>query len=89
MQNNGFTEKSTFLYPEFVNRLPYMAKERASLVAQMVKNLPEMQEGDLSLIPGLGWEIFWRRKWQPIQGSCLENPMDRGPWWDTGSMGSQ
>ena len=43
-QNNGFTEKSTFLYPEFVNRLPYMAEERASLVAQMVKNLPEMQE---------------------------------------------
>ena len=22
--------------------------------------------------------IFWRRKWQPIQYSCLENSMDRG-----------
>ena len=22
----------------------------------------------------------WRRKWQPLQYSCLENPMDRGAW---------
>ena len=25
----------------------------------------------------------WRRKWQPIQYSCLENPMERGAWWAT------
>ena len=24
-----------------------------------------------------------RRKWQPIQDYCLENPMDRGSWWAT------
>ena len=23
----------------------------------------------------------WRRKWQPTQYSCLENPIDRGAWW--------
>ena len=23
----------------------------------------------------------WRRAWQLIQYSCLENPMDRGAWW--------
>ena len=23
---------------------------------------------------------IWRRKWQPIQHSCLENPTDRGAW---------
>ena len=23
----------------------------------------------------------WRRKWQPILVSCLENPIDRGAWW--------
>ena len=23
----------------------------------------------------------WRRKWQPLQYSCLENPVDRGAWW--------
>ena len=25
-------------------------------------------------------KIPWRRKWQPLQYSCLENPMDRGAW---------
>ena len=28
-------------------------------------------------------KISWRRKWQPLQYSCLENPMDRGAWWAT------
>ena len=36
---------------------------RASLVAQMVKNLPAMQE---TWIRSLGQKIPWRRKWQPI-----------------------
>ena len=26
-------------------------------------------------------KIPWRRAWQPLQYSCLENPMDRGVWW--------
>ena len=25
-------------------------------------------------------KIPWRRIWQPIQYSCLENPVDRGAW---------
>ena len=25
--------------------------------------------------------MHWRRKWQPIQCSCLENPRDGGSWW--------
>ena len=25
-------------------------------------------------------KIPWSRKWQPLQHSCLENPMDRGAW---------
>ena len=29
-------------------------------------------------------KIPWRRAWQPIQYSCLEDPMDRGAWWATG-----
>ena len=28
-------------------------------------------------------EFLWRRKWQTLQYSCLENPMDRGAWWAT------
>ena len=28
-------------------------------------------------------KIPWKGKWQPLQYSCLENPMDRGAWWAT------
>ena len=28
-------------------------------------------------------KIPWRRAWQPLHYSCLENPMDRGAWWAT------
>ena len=28
-------------------------------------------------------KIPWRRAWQPLQYSCLENPIDRGAWWAT------
>ena len=25
--------------------------------------------------------MHWKRKWHPLQCSCLENPRDRGAWW--------
>ena len=25
--------------------------------------------------------MHWRRKWQPLQCSCLEDPRDGGAWW--------
>ena len=28
-------------------------------------------------------KIPWKRKQNPLQYSCLENPMDRGAWWAT------
>ena len=28
-------------------------------------------------------KIPWRRAWQPLQYSRLENSMDRGAWWAT------
>ena len=34
-------------------------------------------------------KILWRRKCNPLQYSCLENPRDRGAWWATKSMGLQ
>ena len=45
----------------------------------MVKN-PPASVGDAGSIPG------WRRSTgggnsNPLQYSCLENPMDRGAWW--------
>ena len=38
--------------------------------------------GDLGSIPGWG-RFPWRRKCNPLQYSCLENPMDGGAWWAT------
>ena len=48
-----------------------------SLMAQMVKRVPTVRETRFD--PWIG-KIPWRRKWQPLQYSCLENPMDRGAW---------
>ena len=28
-------------------------------------------------------KILWRRTWNPLQHSCLDNPVDRGAWWAT------
>ena len=50
---------------------------RVSLVAQMVKNLPGMQE--IWFDPWVR-KIPWRRKWQPLQYPCLKSSMDRGAW---------
>ena len=50
----------------------------ASLVAQMVKNPPGMQETGV-WIPGLGRSPGEGHDY-PLQYSCLENSMDRGIW---------
>ena len=36
--------------------------------------------GDLGLIPGLG-RSPGEGNGNPLQYSCLENPMDKGTWW--------
>ena len=38
--------------------------------------------GDLGSIPGLG-RFPGEGNGNPLQYSCLENPMDRGAWWAT------
>ena len=48
---------------------------RASLVAQSVKNLPTRQETWVRFL-GLG-RVPEGRNGNPLQYSCLENPMDR------------
>ena len=53
---------------------------RASLVAWMVKIC--LQYRRLRFSPWVG-KIPWRREWEPLHYSCLENSMDRGPWWTT------
>ena len=60
----------------------------ATMVAQLVKNLPTMKEaacnaGDLDLIPESG-RPPGEGNGNPLQYSCLENPMDRGVWQSIG-----
>ena len=47
----------------------------------MVKNLPANagHTGDACLIPGLGRPLGEGDD-NPLQHSCLENPMDKGAW---------
>ena len=53
----------------------------ASLVAQTVKNLPAMWE---TWVQSLGWgRSPGGVHGNPLQYSCLENPMDKGAWWAT------
>ena len=47
----------------------------------MVKN-PPANAGDMGSIPGLG-RSPGTGNGNPLQYSCLENSMDRGPWWTT------
>ena len=57
---------------------------RASQAALVVKN-PPANAGDVrdvSSIPGLGRSPGGGHG-NPLQYSCLENPMDRGAWWAT------
>ena len=69
---------SEILRDQRVFRVPIL---RASLVAQTVKDLPAMQE---TWVQSLGREDSpGEGNGNPLQYSCLENPMDRGAWWAT------
>ena len=50
-------------------------------MAETVKNLPAIQE---TQVRSLHWEKSpGEENGHPLQYFCLENPMDRGPWWAT------
>ena len=51
----------------------------ASQVVLVVENMLLMKETDLSSIPGLG-RSPGEGNGNPLQYSCLGNPMDRGAW---------
>ena len=54
-------------------------KNMGFLGSSVVKNLPANAE-DMGLIPGLG-RSPGKGNGNPLQYSCLGNPMDRGSWW--------
>ena len=56
----------------------YPTMERASLVAQRLKHLPGMRE---TQVRSLGWEEpLEKENGNPLEYSCLENPMEGGSW---------
>ena len=62
----------------------YIYIRTTSQVVQAVKNLPTNAAdlGDVGLIPGSGRSPGGGHS-NPLQYSCLENPIDRGAWWPT------
>ena len=48
----------------------------------LVKNLPT-SAGDMGLFPGSGRRSLREGHGNPLQYSCLENPIDRGAGWAT------
>ena len=56
-------------------------KERVFPGGSVVKNLPA-NAGDVDSNPGSG-RSPGDGNGNPLQYSCLENPMDRGAWWAT------
>ena len=62
--------------------LNWLYPNRTSQVGLLVKNLPA-NAGDVrdtGLVPGLGRSPE-DGNGNPLQHSCLGNPMDRGAWW--------
>ena len=62
----------------------YISFSLASQVVLVVKNLPTNAGGvrDLSSISGSG-RSPGGGEGNPLQCSCMDNPMDRGAWWNT------
>ena len=50
-------------------------------MTQMVKNLPAVQGTQVQSLESAGSPGGGHSN--PLQYSCLENPMDRGAWWAT------
>ena len=74
------------LHPRFARDCSWsvLCVHWASQLALVVKN-PPANAGDLR---DMGWILGLGRSpgegnSNPLQYSCLENPMDRGAWWDT------
>ena len=49
-------------------------------MAQWVKNPLQWRRGRRHRFNPWVRKVPWRKAWQPLQYSCLKDPMDRGPW---------
>jgi len=74
----GYREFPCIPHPQIYTASPIIGTSRAELV---VENLPDSagDAGDVGLIPGSERSPEGGHG-NPLQYSCLENPMDRGAW---------
>ena len=79
VQREGTKVSSESLKPIFV--YTSVNCKLGFLGVSVVKN-PPANAGDVGLIPGLGRSLR-KGNGNPLQYSCLGNPMDRGAWWAT------
>ena len=67
----------TFSYSYSVFYLPGLP------ISSVIKNLPANTADRRCGFDAWVRRILWRRAWNPLQCSCLNNPIDRGAWWAT------
>ena len=67
------------LVPQMVKNLPAMQRPGASQVALVVNNAMQETQADGGSIPGMGRSPGGGQG-NPLQYSCLGNPIDRGTW---------
>ena len=94
--NSNVFSLVSFIFKMFFDNIYSLAQEKAMAPhsSTFAWKIPWMEEpGRLQSMgsPRVGhaWEtslslftfMHWRRKWQPTQCSCLENPRDGGAWW--------
>ena len=71
--------KSLHFWDEVLLSLNWVCMITGLPGGSVVKNLPPMQEMQETQVQSLGQE----GNGNPLQYSCLGNPMDRGAWWAT------
>ena len=59
-----------------------MVKKQTTAKKNKTKKTLPANAGDAGLVPGSGRSPE-EGNGNPLQYSCLENPMDRGAWWAT------
>ena len=80
---SNLTKKTVKIYPLKIHALPAIIYTSfVCFPSDSEVKASACNAGDLGSIPGLG-RSPGEGNGNPLQYSCLENPMDRGAWWAT------
>ena len=83
--SGGQVIRSAFIMCDLLHRVTVIVNlnfGKVGKVGSLIKNLPARDARDMGSVPGLGRSPGGRNG-NPLQYSCLENPMGRGVWWAT------